>query len=244
MKTHQQSKSSAFRGAALLAFCIFMFALIFRSYIDYSHSKERGRFVLSILKQDRKELTLAHYLAGDFPQATDNLPQLQVWLVKQLLTKSPIQTRQVTARLMEFKTAKPEMEVSLHRWRTGLLHWTNSENRSPARTQEDTLKDGRLLYYEATGYLKIGRELDATVLYLRSFDLLSRYIESSPTSPDVPEALFLTGVSKLRLSKALPIGVRGNRLLNLCVELYPDSIWARLSRESAREGSAEIPNAG
>ena len=189
-------------------------------------------------------MLLAHYPADKLHQTNESLPTLQVWLVKQLLTKSPVQTRQVSARLLELEMQKPEFEISLRRWRTGLLHWSDSENRSPATTSEDTLTDGRLLYYEATGYLKIGREMDATVLYLRSFDLLSRYIESSPTSPDVPEALFLTGVSKLRLSKALPSVVRGNRLLNLCVELYPDSVWAKLSRETAREGNVVTPNAG
>ena len=242
MNTRFSLKSPLLQSSVLALFCIFIGSLIIRSTSDYNHSKERGRFVLSILKQDRKELALKQYMERDLSQATtkDLLPILQVWLVKQLLIKSPPQMASVHRRLIALEIEKPEIRVSLQRWESGLARWMNSEARNPNRTLRDMLNDGRIMYNQATGYRNIGREVDATVLYLGSFDLLSRYIEASPTSPEVPEALFLLGMTRLRLSKSLPACMRSNRLINLCVELYPDSIWANLSRANTREHGADV----
>ena len=126
------------------------------------------------------------------------------------------------------------MEVSLGRWRDGLRRWTN-EMHSRSLSPDELIQEGRSHYFEAAGYNKIGRRYDGTVLQLWTISLLTRFIAKRPFDPQVPEALFMLGVEYLNLGQALPSMMRGDRILNLCSELYPDSFWANRSNGVWRE---------
>lgn len=94
----------------------------------------------------------------------------------------------------------------------------------------DLLEMGRQSYYRAKGYEKRGDLEIAFGYYLRSSKLLIKFLKIEPGHIDVPEVLFLIGDSFMRFYGLVPTNVRLDRILNLCGELYPETIWARRAR--------------
>ncbi|MBC7693198.1 MAG: hypothetical protein H7222_15645 [Methylotenera sp.] len=176
---------------------------------------------------------------------------LQAWLYQRIFQNNRPST--ISKELTAFNQAGsygPSSQILIKRWNEALGRWDKSlSDGVPGRFSVNPVERGerykflpealfeqaRLHYYEASGYQKIGRKFDASVLYLWSSELLSQFIQLNPSSPDVPQALFLLGASQVRMRTAFNPEIRSDRLLNLCVELYPDSIWATLARELRRE---------
>jgi hypothetical protein len=128
------------------------------------------------------------------------------------------------------------MRVTLGRWSHSLLDWQKEFKVGGDRVHsEDLMREGKQRYFEAAGFRKIGRAYDATILNLRTISLLTRFIHQDPYSSSVPEALFMLGAAYAGLGHALPKKMRGDRILNLCSELYPDSLWADRSQTIWRE---------
>lgn len=95
---------------------------------------------------------------------------------------------------------------------------------------EQLLSESRRVHAEAAGYLRVGRTYDAAALYVASVRSLVQFIEKNSTHRDVPEALFLMGEALARLRRVYPVSLKSESVLTLCMELYPDSVWAVRAR--------------
>ncbi len=95
---------------------------------------------------------------------------------------------------------------------------------------EQFMTEGRRSHAQAVGYGKVGRNVDAAFLYAASARTLLIFVDRYSTDKDVPEALFLIGKSLLGLRPVLSNSLRGDTILSLCMELFPESVWATRSR--------------
>jgi hypothetical protein len=242
----------AIRPAFLITLVVMSLLLTLKSVGDYRSSRERGRFVVSMIREYRAGM-LTHFKAQSFKVDHESLETdpaaLQAWLVQRFLEDSrPIQISQKLDRLSHYSLATPHsssvLRKTFKRWNESLIRWERTlgsgESMISGGSYEKVppqllFKQARLHYFEASGYQKIGKKYDASILYLWSFELMSRFIQADPLSSEVPQALYLLGASQVRLREAFSSGLRSDRLLNLCVELYPDSVWATLARELLQE---------
>ncbi len=95
---------------------------------------------------------------------------------------------------------------------------------------DQIMTEGRRAHAQAVGYAKVDRNIDSAFLYVASARSLLMFVERFPTDTDVPEALFLIGKSLLGLRPYLSGSLRGDSVLSLCMELFPESVWATRSR--------------
>jgi hypothetical protein len=222
-------------GSCLLFVIAGLFVLKF--YEDAMRSRDRGQLVSSIVDQQFHELqapteSAPLKLVGDpaLPALKDESVDLKRWVIQQTLA-SATSPSELPHRLELIRLNHPhsrDMDRTLERWQKSLESWSR-EITSGNPSADDLLQEGRVHYFEAAGYAKIGRRYDATVLQLWTISLLTRFVAKKPFDTRVPEALFMLGTEYLDLGPALPVRVRGDRILNLCSELYPDSFWANRS---------------
>ncbi|MGZ3686997.1 MAG: tetratricopeptide repeat protein [Bdellovibrionota bacterium] len=197
---------------------------------------ERGDLVVTVLKEQEQVL---RGMSREIPPSVelrgwpDDFIALQQWLI---LTLARDHNPAIAARRLEAleqdRSISPVLMTSLRRWRSTLQQWSGM---ALPVSSESLLELGRLKHFEASGYRKIGRLYDGTALFLWSSTLLTRFIEENPGSKRVPEALYFLGINYLRLNYALPRVIRGDRLLNLCSEIFPNSIWAQQANEFWRK---------
>jgi hypothetical protein len=228
-----------------LSSCAVLFATAgivgLKIYEDSMRSHERGRLVSSIVDQQYLELSghstqVATRVPSWVPKWNDDSLELKRWVVQESFAKNanPAALASKLDLLSHAYSYSGPLEASLSRWKEVLARWAqNPENAITA--PDKLLEDSRQHFFEAVGYNKIGRPFDATILHLWTIGLLTRFIEMKPFDPGVPEALYMLGVSYLELGDALPHQMRGDRILNLCSELYPDSLWASRSNAIWRE---------
>ena len=212
-----------------LFFCLSI--LIFAKYwSDFRRSEERGRVVSSMLKeQDAARVTnpdIDFNLKSTF-QWMNESPELERWLVAQVARGvDPVQIASDLEGLSTQQIYSEVMANSLKRWIVSLREWGKSREIGDTLPPRRLLELGRLRNFEASGYQRTGKEYDAAVLYLWSNSLLTQFVIESPQDPYVAEALYLLGMTDLRLRHVASKALRADRLLNLCSELYPRSIWA------------------
>jgi hypothetical protein len=224
------------RAIAALMFGIMVIALALRFSIEYRGSRDRGRFVASMVREQigmiRQLPDPVHILHREANWPDDFLA-LQGWLVVKLARgHEPDQVRRELAAMASRHAFSPALATSLNRWQETLARWsrTSGSDRLRVLSPAEAMAEGRRYFYEASGYRKIGRSYDASALYLWSASLLVNFIDRAPLDRDVPEALYLLGDICLRFRHALPPTLRPDRMLNLCSELYPDSVWGNRAR--------------
>lgn len=232
----QQTLKRQFAGVALVS------VLGFASWVlidQARHSGDRNRFVAATVR-DSIQL-LAQDLGSSSSISTalrqsgwpDDFLALQSWLIREGLTGTPPdEIGRSLAQLRSGRRFSPVFETSLRRWGLFLESWNQASASWPVRPGASMLAEGRMAYHQAEGYSRQGKSYDATPLYVWSILSLVRFVESDSASDSVPEAVFLMGEAFVRLRRAFPSSARIDRILNLCADQYPDSVWASLSRSS------------
>ena len=212
------------------AIFVLVLILTIKSFQEFRRSQERGNLIASIVREHYSSLKDqvtpddSIYSQKGWP---DDFLGLQTWLIFRLAqSSSPASVADELASLAQRHAHSPVMQTALNRWQSSLNQWSGMDHLFASMEGSALLEEGRLKHSEATGYRKIGRQYDAVAHYLWSAAFLHRFIEQNPDDAGIPEALYLLGDVFLRVRHALPAQFRGDRILNLCSELYPDSIWA------------------
>lgn len=213
-----------------------------KSYLDYQQSHERGRLVVSIIREQKSLLAQLPEPHEDFKKNKgwpDDYMALQSWLILQLAKNAqPAEADLRLSQVSDQRSYSPVLKASLDRWSQAFQRWEVSRSIASQnlRTPEQLMEEARTRHFEATGFYRIGRMYDATALYLWSIELLSNFIESNPLHRDVPEALYLLGAAYFRFRGVIPNSVRSDRILNLCSEVFPETIWSERARAIWRNG--------
>lgn len=221
------------RGLLLFGVALIFAVTLSRVLGEFQHARDRGKLVSSVIRNHVESLGALSIIVPSFHQPTEEFAPLQQWLVGAWARNlDPSEIRAAFAELRKlYRSAS--MEISMTRWEVALERWAST------RSVSDWLGEGRERHAEAVGYLKIGRPDDASVLYVWAASALTRFIYQDPEHPLVPEALFLLGDIMVRLKKALPRGVQSDRILRLCVDYYPGTVWARRAVTSLHEDERE-----
>ena len=204
--------------------------LILKVCEDSNRSRERGHLVASIVHEQAvafQQENISDKVLDDLDKWPDDFLSLKNWVVIQTWrTGDPGQVSHRLRLISNRHSYSPVLRTSLRRWSEALTRWASESDHPEQMSPDELIQDARHRYFEASGYQKIGRQYDAAVLYLWSAAFLNRFVQTAPDDSRVPEALFILGEAYLRLQHALPTPIRSDRILNLCSELYPDSIWA------------------
>lgn len=218
-----------------------LLALVVRATADYRKSTEKGRIASTIVRQQ-----LIHLADGSSVESEavlqneagwpDDFLTLQRWLIAKTLHggRSPAAVAAGLEKLSAGHSFSTTLSISLSRWKKHLNDWEKHELSRNSTSQEE-YTSGIQRYMEAVGYQKIGRGYDASVLYLESISLLTQFIENAPNDIRVPEGLYFLGSAYLGIRHALDLSIRADRILNLCSELYPSSIWAKQATTQCSE---------
>jgi hypothetical protein len=210
---------------------------VLKFYEDSMRARERGRLVESIVREQLNSLTeQSELIASDtpagLPRGKDSIA-LERWLISKTLTgKNHSENFQhLTALLRSLSKDVPGgLQASVNRWANTCESWADTLSRKDMNldglSAHQLLVEGRQRYFEASGFQKTGRSFDAAALDLWTITVLSEFVEKYPYHPEIPEALYMLGDSYLDLGTGLPAQVKADRVLNLCSELYPDSVWA------------------
>jgi hypothetical protein len=201
-------------------------------------AKRKGRFAATILEYQLESGLQYFKQKRVFPEKlTDDSPDLQKWLLYDLVrNRKPAATALRLENQIRGKALSSVMSLAISRWKDALLAWERDKDRVASGSYLDA---GLSLYEEAAGYDRIGLSYDATVTYLRSVYALLLFVEQSPNRVEVPQAIFLIGSALLKLKSVLPDDVNPDRILNLCIELYPNSIWASRAHAMRRGNFAD-----
>jgi len=167
-------------------------------------ARERGRLVESIVREQLNSLVKqSEFTASDvpsgLPRGKDSIA-LERWLILKTLNASGDKDKfgnfQHLASLL--RSLSHEVPNGL---RPSVDRWANT-----CESWADTLAHKEMNLWTIT--------------------VLSEFVEKYPYHPEIPEALYMLGDSYLDLGTGLPNQVKADRVLNLCSELYPDSVWA------------------
>lgn len=212
-------------------------ALCLRYFTHYRGSQERGRLIAALLDEQSRELkrispSNEKLLSQRF--WADDDPALRNWLILQAIHETP--PEEILASLGKMTQGRyysPVMKTSIARWTSALSRWGRSRSiqlsRESGAGPDEWFHEARSRYFEARGLQKIGKGYDALPLYLWASDYLTRFIKERPHSVDVPESLFILGSTYMRFRQSFPANVRGDRILNLCAEFFPGSVWSKRS---------------
>ncbi len=220
---------AAAKFARLLLLLVVGFAIVLignEAADELRRSPKKGRLVATIVREQFSRMgrlpAADHILIQEKSWPAD-FPVLRNWLIHQVVRgESP---QKIASRLTQMAAGKdlsPTLRITIDRWRRSLNQWASGGSVPRA----ELLAEGRRRYLEASGYEKVERAFDATVLYLWSVRLLSQYIETDSEGLGIAEATYLLGVIDIRLKRLANMETRGDRLLLLCQELFPDSVWA------------------
>jgi hypothetical protein len=225
------------KPARIIGLVAFAMLLVFggsRFYDEFRHSHEEGRFVSAVVQEQLASLsrlddsTVLLRRSAGWP---DDFLALQNWLLVTMLNKADPNEAQLTlSELSRNRAVSPVMRASLRRWQESLARWAGSPPQE-LQSAPALLEEGRKLHHQAIGYARVGRPYDAAPLFLWSATLLARFIEREPESAQVPEALYLLGASTLQFKQVIPGNIRPDRILNLCQEFYPHTVWAERAEE-------------
>jgi TolA-binding protein len=190
---------------------------------DSSRKREQGRLVASIVSEQLKRLQNATEVRT---AQEDDLLSLRRWLIANelKLAKNPSAIAEHIDEVSQSEKMSATEHGTLQRWKRVLNRWAVSKNNDD---EKQLLRDGRRYYYEATGFVKTGHPYDATVLDLWVISTLTRFVEKTPLSPNIPEALFMLGDAYVNLGHSVPAQIKRDRILCLCSEFYPASVWAK-----------------
>ena len=236
-ESNQAAQASLAKGPAhwvawpILSGILFLLLglLVLKYYEDGMRSRERGRLVSSIVDQQFHQLSSGFGVTVHPEPIT---PDLRRWLIQESFKpdetpgRLAAKVRQMLRLHADDREFSPVIRQSLKRWVSSLQLW-DQEIRQGAHA--NLLAEARQRYFEAAGYQKIGRSYDASVLHLWTIGLLTRFVDQNPFDARIPEALFMLGVAYLNLGHSLPPQMRRDRILTLCAEMYPDSLWASRS---------------
>jgi len=211
-------------------FLLLSFALL-NGLNSMRRASERSHVVQAAMAQQYSQLLLsgpsvdeAYILVRAQAGWPDEYINLQRWLIIDLARhQSPVDTLQRLDKLVRGHLISPVLQTSIDRWRSSLRAWAEQPG---GLAPEMLIHQARRRFFEASGYQKIGRQYDATVLYLWAGSLFQRYVGLRPQGHDVAEVLFHVGASLMRLRHAISSVKGSERLLKLCAELYPSTIWA------------------
>jgi hypothetical protein len=202
---------------------------------------------------EQSEVATSDTPAG-LPRGKDSIA-LERWLISKTLTASSGLSRNVSSDISGAASVHPAdkdrsgnfqhlttllrslskdvsggLQASVNRWANTCESWADTlsqkETSLDSLSAHQLLVEGRQRYFEASGFQKTGRSFDAAALDLWTITVLSEFVEKYPYHPEIPEALYMLGDSYLDLGTGLPARVKADRVLNLCSELYPDSVWA------------------
>ncbi len=221
-----------------LALTIAVVALIVvpRLAEEYSRSKRLGLLVVSIVREEFAGLSVRGGREGGASGMTEPAERLRASLVLDgLRRKGPAALGAELAGLARRPGVSQQLQTVLGRWGYALARWRESDLRIASLRSSNNfnsvqlLDEARVRFHEAMGYERIGRSFDATALLLWSAERAREFIESAPDHPALAEAVYLLGESYIRFRGVLPDGVRPDRFVNLCSELFPSSTWSNRS---------------
>lgn len=219
------------RVLTLSIFFIVSFLCFWTGRLQFGSGQERRRLAASIVREQigfltqwQPDIKLLSRESG-WP---DDFLLLGNWLVVQLASSSEPKTilRQLIA-LSRDRSYSRTLRNSINRWSDALGRWSELKKSVFKFDPTYILQEARILHFEAMGLQKIGRQYDGVALYTQTILLLAKFIEKNANDSYIPEALFLLGDSMIRLRHVLPSSIRSDRILNLCSELYPESIWGQ-----------------
>ncbi len=232
-------------GMALIGASLVLLVLVlsWKNYEEYVRVRELGGFAASVVREQSDSLLqISRRRLSSKPQPSrpsgawkEDAPELAQWLVtSSIVSSDPGKTLSELKRILRESKLTPSMHASMERWSEALGRWSKlripaAEDSASAHSFElldENLHLARSRYFEAIGYEKIGRGYDASVLYLWVIDLLVPFTQRALSHPQLPEALFLLGAAYFHLRSRLPEGIRGDRILNLCLEVFPETVWA------------------
>lgn len=212
--------------------------LVVKFYEDSMRARERGRLTSSIVSQQFRQIQADERTWGSRPSGkkrADGSVDLSPWMTRETFLESdPKVLLNNLKTQLRHRLSSQDEGISFKRWETDLGHWRAERFSGDA----EVLSQARENYFQASGFSKVGRSYDATVLNLWTIRLLTDFIEKNSFDGQVPEALFMLGVAYRDLDHALPTGIRRDRILNLCSELYSDSLWANRANMIWREGAS------
>jgi hypothetical protein len=216
-------------GMATLGFAVFWAVSWILS--EGRPSKQKARIVQTLVRQERSRL--AHSvpqsgLGALYRPWPDDSLVLENWLsIQSARDRTPGEILNSLLTMENRQTALSQgMRETLQHWSDALQLWSSEAEPAPSTVPEEALKRGRLHFLQARGYSDIGRTYDATVLYLWASYWLDRAVDTARSDTDFPEILYLLGTIYLTLRHSVPAPFHGEKLLYVCSDLYPSSIWA------------------
>lgn len=210
----------------------FFSVLIFgamRGVAEYRGSRDRRHIVASLVREQLVEMRKATSSAELTKRRLwpDEFVPLRNWVVNTGFVTSTQELSNALTELVRNRDFSHRLGASLNRWQETLSRWSGVEARINGSHNGESvpglLSTARQCHFQATAYRKIGKSYDATILYLWTAVFLYRYIDRFPQSEQLPEALFLLGDAVLRLQNE-------PRLLSLCADIFPESVWAGQAR--------------
>jgi len=187
-------------------------------FLEYSNSQHRGHLASVLVSQQ-----LAVLAGPRVQHATVDNQQLQKRAISELLSGAD------PSAVLSSLASPPLPPSTMTRWQSALMEWAKTP--SARLSNDELLREGRHHYYEATGYERSHLTDDAKILFAWSAVSLVEFIRRAPAHKDLPEALFLLGTDIFRIRSALPEDFRADRIIYLCVELFPESVWADKAHE-------------
>ena len=218
---------------------------VLKFYEDSMRTRERGRLVESIVREQLNSLVTQS--EATFRETTSGLPreksskELERWVISRILagTRNFHQLTSLLRSLSHDHSVPAPLQTSVGRWANTSENWGNTPTRNSigmnGLSADQLLVEGRQRFFEASGFQKIDRSYDAAVLNLWTIAILSEFVQKHPFHREIPEVLYMLGESYLDLGKGLPPQVKADRVLNLCSELYPDSVWANRANSIWKE---------
>jgi hypothetical protein len=232
----------ALSKAALVGLLLLLGFTLIAVAFDAHRSQEKGRLVQSLVRQ--YGLLLASPVPSQdlsqlsMPWPDDSLV-LSRWLSNQISrNRTPIEIR---AGLLKMQRSQPPlspvMQTSLGRWHESLEKWSTESQNGVRLSREEALRKGRRRYLEARGYADVGRVFDASVLFYWAASWLTRAVEGQNSETEFSEILYLLGDIYMTLRHSLPEQIQPERLLYVCSDLYPSSIWASRANAVRQTGN-------
>jgi hypothetical protein len=213
---------SVVQFAMLFFFSICLVSSSLHLVFDFFNSRERGRLAKTIVSEQLS--AFAHSESALPKTVTTKQNVIGRRLVQRLFyTRDPAATLKWLVAINDVSAIDPDL---LARWKFSLSEWADYGVLDERVGAEHFLNVGRLAYGRAFGYEHIGRGTDGVVLLVRSAIHLAHFIDKAPGNDSVPEALFLLGKVTSKLGEFFPAEIKPDRLLNLSVELFPETAWA------------------
>jgi len=224
-----EKENTLFKTVFVVVLCFLISLPATKLLFEVNSSRQRGTLARSIIRGQFELLKNLRPLSSEIVQNESQQSILvkslfSAYLINQSL-KEVLSTLDSTFKQESFRNRVKEVEDG----KRALVQFLELDE--PLDLHE-LLDIGRGYYYQAVALEKLGKQTASKVYYLISAHALIRFLYSDPSHIDIPEVLFFVGTSFLKFRDFVPSHARIDRILNLCDELYPNSLWAERARSS------------